>query len=671
MKAKLILATCGPLLLGSIALLTSDYFEQKNAALEDAREDIMLMARNQASELDEIFYSIEAEIKQQANVASEFNFTSPNDLYKVLGCTLSVNPDIFGSFFAFEPGIAGDGKNEAGLFGPLLTRTNGNKTQRRQIEERYDYRSSDFYLLPQLMGEPSWGEPLRGETTGKEHIVCVYSAPVHREGKFVGISGATVKLNDLSRELSNKNTMFNGYVGLISKNGTIIAHPRDKFVMNWSIYALAEWFNRPDLAALGKRMASGESAIVRRKEFDSSEMKWIVFTPMESTGWSLMIAISEDLVVAQATQAIKRRVFYFIIGIIVILVITAYISMRIARRLNRMAIAADHISKGNLNLASKSLDQLVKRQHCSMQNRDETKRLIMSMDSMVNRLDSMVESVQGSADGIHDSSETIATQVEEIEVASTEQAASTNQIVASAKEIAATARDLAKTMQTVLQATQQTEATASEGQDDLNHMHETMKNLQDKTSLISDKLTDIHQKAENITCIITTIVQVADRTNLLSLNAAIEAEQAGEQGKGFAVVASEIRRLADQTAAATLHIEKTVKEMLDSVVTGVDEMDKFNSQVKHDVESVDRIGKQMGQIIGDVQDLGPKFLAVQEGMDAQAIAASQISEAMTQVSEGAQHNVAAINELNQIAQALHFSAENLNSEVSSFTSKDK
>lgn len=96
-------------------------------------------------------------------------------------------------------------------------------------------------------------------------------------------------------------------------------------------------------------------------------------------------------------------------------------------------------------------------------------------------------------------------------------------------------------------------------------METTMRQLADSTGSISARLGLISEKANNINGTITTITKVADQTNLLSLNAAIEAEKAGEYGLGFAVVAREIRRLADQTAVATLDIESMVRDMQSSV----------------------------------------------------------------------------------------------------------
>ena len=128
-------------------------------------------------------------------------------------------------------------------------------------------------------------------------------------------------------------------------------------------------------------------------------------------------------------------------------------------------------------------------------------------------------------------------------------------------------------------------------------MDRTMRQLAESTGSIGAKLSVISERAANINLVVTTITKVADQTNLLSINAAIEAEKAGEYGLGFLVVAREIRRLADQTAVATLDIERMVKEMQYSVSAGVMEMDKFSEQVRQVVSEVQHIGGQLGQII--------------------------------------------------------------------------
>ena len=123
-------------------------------------------------------------------------------------------------------------------------------------------------------------------------------------------------------------------------------------------------------------------------------------------------------------------------------------------------------------------------------------------------------------------------------------------------------------------------ALAGSGQAGLTHMAATMQHVMEAAAAINAKLAVLSERAGNINQVVTTITRVADQTNLLSLNAAIEAEKAGEYGRGFAVVATEIRRLADQTAVATYDIDQIVKEIQSAVAAGVMSMDKFSQEVR-------------------------------------------------------------------------------------------
>ncbi|NJK73506.1 MAG: methyl-accepting chemotaxis protein [Microcoleus sp. SU_5_6] len=247
---------------------------------------------------------------------------------------------------------------------------------------------------------------------------------------------------------------------------------------------------------------------------------------------------------------------------------------------------------------------------------------------------------------ISSSTNQIASSGKELEATMNEQLASTNEVVATAKEIAATALQLARTMDEVSQMSHEAAQSAGGGKKEIGRMESTMNKLADSTSAISGKLGVISDKANNINSIITTITKVADQTNLLSLNAAIEAEKAGEYGLGFAVVAREIRRLADQTAVATLDIENMVKEMQSAVGVGVMEMDKFTNEVRRGVEDVQSISLQLESIVRQVEDLTPRFEEVNEGMEAQSQGAQQISEAMAQLSEAASTTSVALRDIN-------------------------
>lgn len=297
---------------------------------------------------------------------------------------------------------------------------------------------------------------------------------------------------------------------------------------------------------------------------------------------------------------------------------------------------------------------------------DEIGRLQNAIRKMIFNLNSFISQVQKSGIQVTTSTTQIAASGKELEATVAEQVASTKEATATAQQIASTSRKLSRTMEQVASLAQSTAVSAGSSQKDLSSMENVMRHLAQATTAITDKLGIMNEKANNINNVVTTITKVADQTNLLSLNAAIEAEKAGEYGAGFAVVAREIRRLADQTAVATLEIEQMVKEMQSAVSTGVMEMDKFSKSVNDSVEKVVTIGDQMAQVIDQVQGLTPRFEEVSQNMEEQSQGATQISEAMEQLIQASQQTSDALRETNSALSQLDDAARGLQSEISRF-----
>jgi methyl-accepting chemotaxis protein WspA len=263
----------------------------------------------------------------------------------------------------------------------------------------------------------------------------------------------------------------------------------------------------------------------------------------------------------------------------------------------------------------------------------------------------------------------IAATAKQQEVMATEVATTTVEIGATSKEISATSKELVRTMADVSNVAEQSAALAGSGQNGLAHMEGTMRQIIAAAGYVNAKLAVLNEKAGNIGQVVTTIAKVADQTNLLSLNAAIEAEKAGEYGRGFSVVATEIRRLADQTAVATYDIEQMVKEIQSAVSAGVMSMDKFSEEVRSGMQAIEQIGGQLSEIIHHVQALAPRIESVNEGMQAQTTGAEQISEALVQLSAAAQHTVESLRESSEAIDGLQHASQTLASGVASFKSK--
>jgi len=353
-------------------------------------------------------------------------------------------------------------------------------------------------------------------------------------------------------------------------------------------------------------------------------------------------AIDESVLSAKLSMAVSLIIAIFAAGLCGLLLMRA-----IMAPMQRIVEILDVMRTGDL---SKRLN---------LERKDEFGAVETGFNDMMTELTALVSQAQRSSVQVTTSVTEIAATSKQQQATATETAATTTEIGATSREIAATSKDLVRTMTEVSTAADQASVAAGSGQQGLARMEETMHSVMGAAELVNAKLAILNEKAGNINQVVVTIVKVADQTNLLSLNAAIEAEKAGEYGRGFAVVATEVRRLADQTAVATYDIEQMVREIQSAVSAGVMGMDKFSEEVRRGMFEVQQVGEQLSQIIHQVQALAPRVLMVNEGMQAQATGAEQINHALVQLGDASSQTVEslrqasfAIDELSQVAVGL-------------------
>jgi methyl-accepting chemotaxis protein WspA len=343
-------------------------------------------------------------------------------------------------------------------------------------------------------------------------------------------------------------------------------------------------------------------------------------------------------------------------AIAVMLVWLAFIITRsVTRRIATGVKAAEKIAGGDLTA------------NIVVDAEDEAGMLLGALKRMTQSLSALIMRVKQSSVSLMSTATQISVTSKQQEATVNNLSASTAEIAAAVKEISATSQELRGTLLEINTAATRSSSLAEHGRTGLSEMDATMRQLSDSTTSISGKLNVIREKASDINGVVTTITKVADQTNLLSVNAAIEAEKAGEYGLGFLVVAREIRRLADQSAVATLDIEQMVRQMQTAVSAGVMEMDKFAEEVRRSARTVSEINGQLGQIIEEVQSLSHRIESVSEGMASQAQGAAQISDAMTQLTESARQTASSIKEFNTATSSLREAVSGLKEEIASFT----
>lgn len=407
-----------------------------------------------------------------------------------------------------------------------------------------------------------------------------------------------------------------------------------------------------------------DAASVAQTSRPAAQAAFARLTPV----WENVVRAANDLVKENHSQvdnsagAIRHSVngteitLATALGIVLLVaLITGYALFRaITVPVQRLVEIHDIMRTGNLT------------QRLNLRRNDEFGSLGDGFNRMAEELASLVAQAQKSSLQMTTSVAEIAATSKEQQATASETAATTTEIGATSREILATSRDLVHTMREVASVAEQSATLAGVSRGGLTRMESTMRGVMEAAGAVNAKLAILNEKAININQVVATITKVADQTNLLSLNAAIEAEKAGEYGRGFAVVATEIRRLADQTAVATHDIELTVREIQSAVVAGVMGMDKFAEEVRRGIHDVQQVGAQLSQIITEAQALAPRFQQVNEGMQTQATSAEQITRALSQLSDAAQQTAESLRQSSQAIDDLTLVANQMRTGVSRF-----
>ncbi len=363
--------------------------------------------------------------------------------------------------------------------------------------------------------------------------------------------------------------------------------------------------------------------------------------------------LMNDLLDQESTIAMITGGLSLLFGALLV----AGLTRRIIKPIDEAVKATEQVASGDLSVQLSSDDH------------GETGKLLSALARMVDYLNKLIGQVRTSTETLLQTGDRLSrmthSQRQEIKQLGT----TTLQIAAATQEITATSEELLKTMGNISSGADVTAQLANTGQASLESLEAVMRSLGSATQSISHRLSLITEKANTISGVTTTITRIADQTNLLSLNASIEAEKAGDYGLGFAVLAREIRRLADQTAQATLDIEQMVDEMQDSVTTGVREMDQFTQQVQVSVADTETISDQFNQIIAQIQNLIPAFDVVYEGMRSQSAGAKDIRDSMTVLKESVRISAEALEESALVTESLETAINTLEEGVNNFTLK--
>jgi methyl-accepting chemotaxis protein len=482
--------------------------------------------------------------------------------------------------------------------------------------------------------------------------IFVVAVPILHNNEIIGATIVAPRMDYFTEFFVEKSVIgMTGYLSMIDHDGMIISHPQKNLILNPK--------GRDMIKPVMDRIAAGETYFL--SDFAGTLKVYYVekLTTAQlnmEDSWYIIFCRSYDEVLS-GIYAFLAKTFIGMLLVAIAVSLLVYLLTRhfITTPMSRLTRAANDVAEGNLLVQIDTLGSL-----------NEVGVLSRSINHMTQNIREQTIKIREAVDTLRETATSIVSASGQQEEAMKSLEGNVAQVGTASQQISATSRELARTMDGVKKAASEASRLANEGQASLTDLQGAMHTLSDGTGSISDKLALIREKAGSIDTIIATITKISDQTNLLSLNAAIEAEKAGEYGRWFSVVAREIGRLANETAIATLDISDIINEMQTSVMDGVKEMNHFREGVTHGVRSAEDATMQLSQVIARVAYLSPEFDKVNEGMHFQSLGSKQISDSMAELNLSAAQLAGSLSQFKAVTDQLNAAASRLSETVARF-----
>lgn len=647
------------------------------------KKDAEHIAQVNSSKISELIESVNKILQSYAAYMKTQKLDSAS-ITHFLKESVELNNDIYGSTISLEPYVISP---QIKYFSPYYSRKDGQVTYSNLADESYKYYNWDWYKLTRDLGKPNWSEPYYDEGAG-DIFMTTYSKPIYHfdngNNRLIGVATIDLSLDWIREQINNIRIYESGYAFLISSEGKLISHKyldkdnNGKEVLGMDSELLR---NYRDLFA---KIISDKKGFIDYDCPFTGKSGLIYHSKLESTDWTLALFFPSSEYMETFNNLNLVIVLIGAVEFIVLLLFIILVSKNITKPLDNVALANESIAAGNLleaeNIVKRLLDQYDKGIKKIFSDaidgaidvktlKNEVLRMIFANRKMVDNLNKLIGKVKNSSLEINSAVNQINYSARELETTATEQASATSEVAATTNAIAKTAIELNRAMTDASNKINQTVESAVSGNDKLSDLGNLMNDFTKSTKAFSLNLSLIADKANKISSIVTAITKISEQTNLLSLNAAIEAERAGEAGKGFAIVAYEINRLADQTQNASEDIEFMIKEMQNTVSNGVVKMDKFTRDVFTSVNKVNQISEYFQSILDQVEGIKPIMEQVSVEVFSQTNSAQQISEAMSQLKITVDQTKNALIDFKKVTSVLATSIHELMEEVNYFKIK--
>ncbi|WP_299022411.1 methyl-accepting chemotaxis protein [uncultured Photobacterium sp.] len=469
----------------------------------------------------------------------------------------------------------------------------------------YDPRIRPWYKEAVKEGKQIISPAYIGASTNALQVTI--ADPVYHNGKLLGVMGATVMVEQLIDDVISLNVGDNAHAMLLSNNGTILAHPDSRLIL--------EPYNQlsPELTVPRIREALKNNAMVAVTI--KGVEKLFYFADIPGSDWALGIELDKATEMAGHTSLLRDLITTSaIITLIVVAAASALVNF-LFRDLTRVSDALAEIATGEGDLT----------QRLKPRNEDEVGQLAHNFNRFVGNMHSMVSRLSKVSVSLNQQSELTASQAEERSARIQHQQQEVNMVAAAINEMAAATQEIAGNADNTAKTSSETVSAAEHGANQVNQSQQSIRSLAGEVETATCVIEELNTHAQSINTILSTIQGIADQTNLLALNAAIEAARAGEQGRGFAVVADEVRVLSQRTHASTQEIQQMIETLQQTTGRAVGIMEDSRRLAETSVDDANAASASLSQINSAVTNISDMATQIASAAEEQSSVTSEIT----------------------------------------------
>ena len=531
-------------------------------------------------------------------------------------------------------------------------------------------------------------------------MMVEYSAPIFYEGKFCGQVAFDRDLSTISSLINSAKTSKGGDIFLVSAQGRIITATKNENLRTLSIDDLLTDENgnftlatlrdengqliRDEMNVAKNDISKYRTAYrdMLKTAFETSKnsimidnldkgvstfrdaqtdkVYWVSHNLVRPGNWVVVNVVPQDEILSTIYSSLARD--FTGMGVYLFVLFVSLFAMRgTFYRIKQSAEIAEKVSAGNFRIDTSTAET----------STDEAGRLLRSVAKMTSKVRSFVLHIKIASLGISESTEEIEYSSERYSNGLKETNGQIESVADSLKQLGENSRILCDLTDELSENALDGAQKANDGKRKISEMESALGVFSRTTSSVGRRLAIISERVENIASSVATISKVSEETNLLSLNASIEAEKAGSAGVGFAVVAREIGRLAEQSASAVEDIETIVKDMQGAVESGVAEMDKFAEEIRTGGADVARLILDIDELASKMQTIAPQVERLASAMQSQRFDISKLADTISDVGDSMKQTALFLRDAENGRLQLKEASSRLSSEISAFDAELK